>query len=626
MDQRFLSGELSDCDVVFCLDPEHAGGDDAQADDRVLVGDPLPAHVRVLCDGSERFPAELERWRVAAVDAGRDGGGGGGRGDGGDAGATCSDVGGDGAAGTTEARPAKRQRVTVAAAGATGGPGRPQFTVGLWAPGERRLAEALLRFMYCGVLHLRSMPDLLRARPVALRLMIKGGVQACDGGVRAALAAAKVAGKEAMHAAVVDLYHCRAVLPEPADAAGADPTGPALRQDVLGFSREALVAHCKDVNGAAARPAVAAGAAAAAGGAAAAAGGAAAVVAPAAGGAGAAPAGGAAAGAEVAAPAAAAGAAAALPGAAMGGRLGNGGPPLGELLAFAFESVAAALALDRSIFLQILSLPLEAMEALLASEGFATDDEASVLVLVACWCRGRRDNTLAVEAAVLRLLRHIRWPHVDTFLLLCAPLVPWMGMSWQRAAWLRAYAQAATPEQRAVMERRATAADRNHYRLDAPGHRVPRRPAARPQGAMTFSIPVEALVAGQQTAAQPKGSISTLFVARGFTWWLCVSQYGQRMGVALDCYRHDFYGVPRSTLRGIAFPGKDVILSVLGADGEVAHSVPCGSANSGEGVPVGGEGTPLLLLDLENRAAEGEARWARYLRAGKLHIRLEVRS
>ncbi|KAG2423631.1 hypothetical protein HXX76_015148 [Chlamydomonas incerta] len=598
LERRFLSGELSDCDVVFCVEPEHACCAAltepytlcTQADGRVLVGAPLPAHLRILCDGSELFPAALERWRADAADAGGEGEGG-----------------SDG--GTTEARPAKRQRVTAAAAGAAGGPERPQFTVGLWAPGERRLAEALLRFMYCGGLRLHSMADLLRARPVALRLAVEGGVQACDGGVRAALAAAKAAGSEAAHAAVLDVYHCRAVLPEPADAAGADPTGPALLQDVLAFCREALAAHCNHVYPDAATPDAAAAAAAAG----AAAGEAAAAAPAAAGGAGVAPPAAAVAAAGVVVPVAA------VPGATMGEQPGGGsGPPLGELLAFAFESVEAVFA-AHSTYNHLRSLPPQAMEALLASESFATDDEASVLLLVAVW-RGadRRCDTPAGQAAVQRLLRNIRWPHVnDAFLLLCAPLVPWLGMSLQRAAWLSVYGRAATPEQRAAMERAAAAAEHSHFQLDAPGHRAPRRPAA---GTMTVNLQVQVLVCVQTTVPLSR----YVFLARGFTWHVCVVRRGEKLGVALACLK-DVYGIPQSTPMGVAFPGQDVVLSVLGADGEVAHSVPCGSANGGEGIRVGSAGTPLLL-DWEDRAAEGEARWARYLRAGELHFRVEVRS
>ncbi|KAG2425804.1 hypothetical protein HXX76_013429 [Chlamydomonas incerta] len=149
---------------VFSLEPDHAGAPltgpyalSTQVNGRVLVGAPLPAHTRILCDGSELFPAELERWRRA---------GGSGVGDG-------------------ESRPAKRQR------GAGDAVGRPQLSIGLWAPGERWLAEALLRFMYCGVLHLRTLADLLRARPLALRLAVEGGVEACDDAIRAALEAAE---------------------------------------------------------------------------------------------------------------------------------------------------------------------------------------------------------------------------------------------------------------------------------------------------------------------------------------------------------------------------------------------------------------------------------------------------
>ena len=601
----------------------------------MLVGAPLPAHTRILCDGSELFPAELERWRVAAADADGDSGGASCSGGEGAAGADAGTGGAEAAArGADGARPAKRQRVAAAAGLAAGGGGRPQLHVGLWAPGERRLAEALLRFMYCGVLRLSTMPDLLRARPVALRLAIEGGVQACDDGVRASLGAAKAAGKAAVQAVLLDLYACRALLPDPDDAAGADPTGPELRRDVLTFIRAAVVQRCKDMYraGGAAR---AAGGAAPAGAAAPPAAGVAAAAAGAAAVAGA----GAAAGA--AGIPAAAGAAAAAAGASAGEQPGSSSPPLGELLAFAFQSVSSILQ-EVPVRMQLLSLPWEAMEALLASEGFATDDEASVVLLLAHRRYWRMKNELPqqVTAHVQRLLRHIRWPHVsDAFLLQYAPHVPWLGMSWERAAWLSMYARATTPEQRSTMERAAARHEQQQqqqggaqaahehvsFHLDAPGHRAPRRPAARSPGVRTCAVDAKELVRVQTgPVGSGKQEFSGATAAGGYFWSPYVCRYDGGVGVVLGCNTHTYDA--RQVTPGTAFPGKDVVLSVLDSEGRVAHSRPYGSANGGTGARIRFTGEAPLMLDLVDKAAEGEARWARYLWAGKLHIRVEFRS
>ena len=588
----------------------------------MLFGAPLPAHARILCDGSELFSAELERWRVAAVDA-----------DGGSAGASGS--GGEGAAGAAAAA-AGAEVVAMAMGASRAGEaedgGRPQLQVGLWAPGERRLAEALLRFMYCGMLRLSTMSDLLRARPVALRLAIEGGVQACDNLVRATLSAAEAAGKAAVRATVAKLYACRALLPEPDDAAGADPTGPELRRDVLAFSRAAIVQRCKDLYDASA--AARAGAAAAAGAAAPPEAGVAAAAAVA--GAVDEMAGAAAGAAGV--PVAATGAAAAAAGGAAGEQPGSDGPPLGELLAFAFGSVSSILQ-ERPLPNEFLSLPVGDIEALLASEGFATDDEASVVLLVAIWRLHRKDKEAPqqIDADVQRLLRHIRWPHVsDAFLLQYAPHVPWLGMSWERAAWLSMYARATTPEQRAAMERNAVrqqqqqqqqggvqaAPEHVSFHLDAPGHRAPRRPAARPPGVLTYAVDAQELICAQ-TGLVSSGHLESRGAAAvgGFIWMPRVCRYDGGVGVALGCII-DAYDA-RQTVPGTAFPGKDVVLAVLDSEGRVAHSRPCGSANGGEGIGIGSVCSTPLMLDLEDRAAEGAARWARYLRAGKLHIQVE---
>eukprot|EP00198_Chlamydomonas_reinhardtii_P012841 XP_001702178.1 predicted protein [Chlamydomonas reinhardtii] len=245
-----------------------------------------------------------------------------------------------------------------------------------------------------------------------------------------------------------------------------------------------------------------------------------------------------------------------------------------------------------------------------------------------------------VTAHVQRLLRHIRWPHVsDAFLLQYAPHVPWLGMSWERAAWLSMYARATTPEQRSTMERAAARHEQQQqqqggaqaahehvsFHLDAPGHRAPRRPAARPPGVRACAVDAKELVRVQ---TGPVGSREPQFngaaAAGGYLWSPYVCRYDGGVGVALVCGALLYDA--RQVAPGMAFPGKDVVVTVLDLEGRVAHSRPYGRANGGTaGVSIGLMGEPLLL-DLEDKAAEGEARWARYLRAGKLHMRVEFRS
>ncbi|KAG2445232.1 hypothetical protein HYH02_008700 [Chlamydomonas schloesseri] len=607
--KRFGSEERSDCQVLFFLEPEpepertgaassvssstehaheHALATDAQG--RVLVGAPLPAHSHVLSDGSERFCAELERWKVGAVAAAATGAAGSTAGAGAaaasddrSAAASSSSPSGCAAADAHAPHPAKRQRVDGDGAAAAAVPatatataaapppppppcpgGRMQLFVGLHHPDELRLAEALLRFMYTGEVSLRSAADLLRARPIALRLAVEGGVEACDSALRALFSTTHGSDASTAKSLVEELYTCRALLPEPASSAGADPTGPQLRAVLMASCRSAMVRSCKGM----ALPAAATAAPAAAGSGA----GAGAAVAP--------------------APAAAGAAPAAV--------------PVGELLAFAFEDALAVLNNATALF-KLRQLPAAALEALLASEGFGTDDEASVVVLLAEW-RAANTEAAAQGDTLKRLLRQVRWPHVcDEYLLHVVPRVGWLGVSWERAAWLSSYARATLSSTRAALEVAALTYGAS-YELDAPGHIARRRPAARPLGARPFSMEVASAIASQASLDGAPFKWTDLKVcARGFMWTVAVAAAVDGCGVRLAC------GAPRvlaSTFVGHAYPGKDVTLQVLNAAGGVACEEKSGTCHRCVGI-----GLSRVLKVKTGSQEERES----LLRDGRLH-------
>ncbi|PNW82187.1 hypothetical protein CHLRE_06g277750v5 [Chlamydomonas reinhardtii] len=588
--RRFGSDERSDCQVHFFLETvpaehitgtasvseEHALSTDASG--RVLVGNPLPAHSQILSDGSARFCAELERWKSeaageAAADSAPHSGGGTA------AAAACSGL--DAAAGGA-ARPAKRQRVEGGAA--PGEAARVQLYVGLWCPAERRLAEALLRYMYTGEIPLTSVRDLLQARPLAMRLAIEGGVEACDSSlIQLASALDSVKGLQA-RSFVEELHACRALLPEPASSAGADPTGPALRRDLMTSCRSAIARYCESMT-ASELAAVEAGLAAAAPAAAAAAPAAAAGLA--------------------AGPAAPAGAGAAAAGGAAARPVAEEAAPyLGELLAFAFEDTLAVLN-DGGSLIKVKMLPPAALEALLASEGFGTDDEASVVLLLAEW-RSANAAAAAQGDTMRRLLRRIRWAHVSCeFLSFVAPRVGWLGVSWERAAWLSAYARAPHDNYRTTM----LGHGRGEHAAFEAGLRAPRRPPARPLGARPFSVDAEEATQHAEERVLSAGCSKTL--AMGFAWRPFIRASRDELVVGLTCLVPASLSQQAASRSGAAFPGNDVVLYLHKGNSSYEFHFSA----SVRAVGIGG----LKKADFKVPACGDAAKWwAQYLQDGQL--------
>ncbi|KAG2439480.1 hypothetical protein HXX76_004834 [Chlamydomonas incerta] len=452
----------------------------------------------------------------------------------------------------TAAAPASSSAPTVSSASppqalATDASGRVLLYVGLWCPKERPLAEALLRFLYSGDIDLTTVSDLLRARPIALRLAIEGGVEACDSALQMLTASQSARGAHA-RSFVEELWTCRGLLPEPASSAGADPTGPALRQALMAACRSAMARHCQGEGegGDMAAPGLAAG--------------------PAAG------------------PAAAAGLAAARPAAA--GPAAGASPSVGELLGFAFEDALAVLN-DGVALRQLQSLPAAALEALLASEGFGTDDEASIVLLLAEW-HAANAATAAQGDTMRLLLRHIRWAHVSSdFLSYVAPRVAWLGVSWEHAAWLSAYTRAPCDNYRQAMLQQEYGSPGEHAEYAA-RLRAPCRPAARPLGVRPFSVAAEEATKLDEARMLSTG---TRTFAMGLAW-------------------HVYLKETRSAW-GAAFPGKDVTMCLRKGDDMEQLDFGCGVRAVGIGAIAG----------VSCKASDGEDAaqwWAQYLRDGRL--------
>ncbi|PNH10269.1 hypothetical protein TSOC_003014 [Tetrabaena socialis] len=94
---------------------------------------------------------------------------------------------------------------------------------------------------------------------------------------------------------------------------------------------------------------------------------------------------------------------------------------------------------------QALALPARGLEALLEADDFATDDEASVLLLLARWVEARRAAHSPVPEAVLtRLCRLVRLTRLNSaYLTFVLPRIGWFAILPHELAFVLRYAAAA---------------------------------------------------------------------------------------------------------------------------------------------------------------------------------------
>ncbi|EFJ40033.1 hypothetical protein VOLCADRAFT_100219 [Volvox carteri f. nagariensis] len=118
---------------------------------------------------------------------------------------------------------------------------------------------------------------------------------------------------------------------------------------------------------------------------------------------------------------------------------------VGKLLHVCREQLDAAWALsDLDVRKQVEGLPLGAMEALLQSDTFSTDDESSVLLLVACWLQAsgslKTDKTSEACSCLCKLVRLSHLP--STFLHVVLPSLSWFPITPGEHRFLCDYAHA----------------------------------------------------------------------------------------------------------------------------------------------------------------------------------------
>ncbi|GLC59087.1 hypothetical protein PLESTB_001446600 [Pleodorina starrii] len=331
------------------------------ADGGMAIGD-LPAHTFVLCGGSERFQAQIDRWGQEQ-----------------------------------------------AASGAL----PPVLRVPLDDPADLPHALAAIKFMYTGKIDPSDLPSLLRVRRLAAYLQVEGCTEACDAALIASIQAStpgqppprKPSQKQqqaqqqtgwANLAGVLQVYHHRDQLRTELESAAWRKVLHACRKQ-LG-EQAALVAPDRQQQQEQQQQQQQQG-----------------EVAPA--------------------------------GAEPPPTNADRGPPsLGQLLTWAFGD-APSLMNAPEVRKQMEDLPAAAMEVLLGCDSFATDDEATVLLMLLTWLKAN-SHKIGAEPRK-RLLKLVRLSMLNiTYLFRILPMMPQtVGISNEELRFLQEYSFSSADEQ-----------------------------------------------------------------------------------------------------------------------------------------------------------------------------------
>ncbi|PNG99485.1 hypothetical protein TSOC_014735, partial [Tetrabaena socialis] len=204
---------------------------------------------------------------------------------------------------------------------------------------------------------------------------------------------------------------------------------------------------------------------------------------------------------------------------------------LGDLLAWAFRD-APSLLCDFTARSQMLQLSADAMEALLGSELFATDDEATVLLMVAEWRWAQEMEMELQDEAVDRLCRLVRLSQLpEDYLVDTLPHIPWFPLTSEEHSFLRLYARSFGEKRTALTD----VAARELYDLASPWYAASARPFGRSdlKRAYRWSIEQESI---KKSVTVKFDNGDAQLVAHGFRWWLALKEEGEKyVGVYLGC-------------------------------------------------------------------------------------------
>lgn len=256
---------------------------------------------------------------------------------------------------------------------------------------------------------------------------------------------------------------------------------------------------------------------------------------------------------------------------------GGSGPCFGDLLAWAFRDAPRALS-DPETKKNVEALPLNAIEALLRSQSFATDDEATVLLLIAVWLAAHDFRAGQLSDAKARLSKVVRLSHLDpTFMHIVLPgLVQWFPISPEELNFLCSFVHAPLAQR----EQMAAAAV-GTYNCTSAWYASPRRPTLPAHAVRSYDWAVQAKDLQDSMALSATAQTGTVegkfcngakrVFSRGLEWYPYVhyDKAKDSAGVYLKCSWPQAFNLP-NTDKIVAFthPGSgclEVFEQVQGA-------------------------------------------------------------
>ncbi|KAG2497340.1 hypothetical protein HYH03_004501 [Edaphochlamys debaryana] len=324
-------------------------------------------------------------------------------------------------------------------------------------------------------------------------------------------------------------------------------------------------------------------------------------------------------------------------------RQGCGQAKLGELLAWAFRDAPTALN-DSTAKAQALSLSASALEALLSSDAFATDDEASVLLLLAEWLAAKPSTTTEVRTKLCHQIRLCQLSSAYLHAVMPAIAKTWFPLSKRELSLV--HQCASLPSGGTLRERFLELVDETRTSPLPPAwFSAPARPKARSDVGRPndWTISREALVQVLARATVHESLVPGTFthgpralVANGFHWHPVVSiaRDSEAAGLYLDCHIPPALRVEPYAVEGFASPGlcRLVVFEWEAAGRPTEAFVYVAGTRGKVGIGIGErwgypDGLPLAPLQTaEGRAGATRAaaassveQWERYLHKGQLH-------
>ena len=167
------------------------------------------------------------------------------------------------------------------------------------------------------------------------------------------------------------------------------------------------------------------------------------------------------------------------------------------------------------------ALPATAMEALLGSDSLATDDEATVLVMLACWLEAKPATPAATRQQLCKLVRLSQLN--STYLQIVLPAIPWFPITVEEHRFLCDYAHAPASKRKALVKMmKQFKYDASSAWYASPPRPAPRSTAGRSYGWFVKEADLVAAIAGKEDVTRLRCKFANgaaAVVSSGFEWY-----------------------------------------------------------------------------------------------------------